>query len=115
MTEGSALRAELFFFWYTGKIMDLNKIPKQFCENVNIGATPEYFILALSSGEHLSAYTLTPQHAKRLTQSLAYNIEQFEKRYGEIKTEWTPGIQSPIQMIGGKGDGNKNDKGKGKK
>lgn len=89
--------------------MDLNKIPKQFCENVNIGATPEYFILALSSGVNQNAYTLTPQHAKRLTQSLAYNIEQFENRYGEIKTEWTPGIQSPIQMIEGKGDG-KNEK-----
>lgn len=94
--------------------MDLNKIPKQFCENVNIGATPEYFILALSSGVNQAAYTLTPQHAKRLTQSLAYNIEQFEQRYGEIKTEWKPGIESPIQILDVKGENSKNDKGKEK-
>lgn len=92
--------------------MDLNKIPKQFCENVNIGATPEYFILGLISGEDAKTYVLTPQHAKRLSQSLAYNISEFEKRYGEIKTEWAPGIQSPMQIIDIKNEGGK---GKGKK
>ena len=95
---------------YTLYTMDIHKISKQFCENVNIGATPEYFILVLSSGDEQNAYTLTPQHIKRLSQSLAYNVEQFENRYGEIKTEWTPGIQSPIQVIDIKSDGKKGKK-----
>lgn len=95
--------------------MDLNKIPKQFCENVNIGATPEFFILAMLSGENAMTYALTPQHAKRLSQSLAYNIAEFEKRYGEIGTEWTPGIQSPIQILDIKKGDENGGKGKGKK
>ncbi len=84
--------------------MDLKKIPKQFCENVNIGATPEFFILAMLSGENAMTYALTPQHAKRLSQSLAYNIAEFEKRFGEIKADWTPGVESPLQMLDIKGD-----------
>ncbi len=79
--------------------MDLKKTPKQFCDNVNIGATSEFFILAMLSGENAMTYALTPQHAKRLAQSLAYNIAEFEKRYGTIATEWTPGIQSPMQLL----------------
>jgi hypothetical protein len=31
--------------------------------------------------------------------SLEYNIKEFEKKFGEIKTEWSPGVQSPLQMI----------------
>lgn len=95
--------------------MDLNKTPKQFCENVNIGTTSEFFILALLSGEDAKTYVLTPQHAKRLSQSLAYHIAEFEKKYGEIGTEWTPGVQSPIQMTDIKKDSRKGDKEKGKK
>ncbi|HCC06272.1 TPA: hypothetical protein DEP94_02875 [Candidatus Nomurabacteria bacterium] len=79
--------------------MDLNKIPKQFCDNVNIGYNPETVILALASGQNLSVFALTPQHAKRLLLSLGHNIKEFEKNFGEIKTEWSPGIQSPIQIV----------------
>jgi hypothetical protein len=78
--------------------MDLNKIPKEFCENVNIGTSPEFFVLAMSSGEKMSAYTLTPQHAKRLLQSFAYHVDEFEKKNGTINAQWFPGIQSPIQI-----------------
>lgn len=96
--------------------MDLNRTPKLFCENVNIGVTSEFFILGLTSGDDAEAYVLTPQHAKRLSQSLAYNISEYEKKYGEIETKWTPGIESPIQMIDTKKDtGKDNGKGKGKK
>ena len=91
--------------------MDLNKIPKQFCDNVNIGYSQEFFVLALMSGQNLGVFALTPQHAKRLSLSLAYNIKEFEERFDEIKTDWAPGIQSPIQMIDlnkGKDEGEKN-------
>lgn len=79
--------------------MDLNKIPKQFCENVHMGYSKEAFMLALISGQNIAAFALTPQHAKRLLLSLEYNLQEFEKNFGEIKTEWMPGVQSPIQMI----------------
>jgi hypothetical protein len=85
--------------------MDLNKIPKQFCENVSIGVTPEFFVMAMLSGGNAMTYALTPQHAKRLAQSLAYNVQEFENRFGEIKAEWKPGVESPIQMVDLKGEG----------
>jgi hypothetical protein len=79
--------------------MDLSKLPKQFCDNVNMGYSEEFFILALLSGQNASIFALTPEHAKRLSLSLSYNIVEFENKFGAIKTEWFPGIQSPIQMI----------------
>lgn len=94
--------------------MDFSKIPKQFCENVEIGVTPEFFALKVSSGEESKAYVLTLQHAKRLSQSLSYNVAEFEKKYGEINAQWTPGIQSPIQMDTLKGGEDESKKKKGK-
>jgi hypothetical protein len=79
--------------------MDLNKIPKQFCDNITLAYSAEFFAVAMLSGQNLNAYTLTPQHAKRLLQYLSYNVENYEKTFGEIKADWKPGIQSPIQMI----------------
>ncbi len=90
--------------------MDFNKIPKKFCENVNIASSAEFFVITLASGEEISAYALTPQHAKRLVQSLSYNVSEFERKFGEIKAEWSPGIQSPIQINNIKGDKNKGKK-----
>lgn len=77
--------------------MDLNKIPKQFCENVVAGHTEEHFVLIMSVGETASAYALTPPHMKRLTQSLSHQVEEYEKKFGEIRASWAPGIKSPIQ------------------
>ena len=81
------------------RYMDLNKIPKQFCDNVTIAYSAEYFALALTAGQNVNAYSLTPAHAKRLVQYLSYNIENYERSFGEIQAKWAPGIESPIQMI----------------
>lgn len=79
--------------------MDLQKIPKQFCENITVAYSPEYFILAMLTGQNVNAYSLTPQHAKRLMQYLQYNVDNFEKNFGEIKAQWTPGVESPLQLV----------------
>lgn len=79
--------------------MDLNKLPKQFCDNVNMGFSAEALVLALMSGQNVSVFALSPEHAKRLSLSLAYNLKEYEKNFGEIKTEWIPGVESPIQLI----------------
>jgi hypothetical protein len=76
---------------------DLQKAPKQFCENIKIGYTPEYFIMGLSSGNQANIYSLTPGHVKRLSQYLADQIERFEKTNGHIDAEWNPNVPSPIQ------------------
>jgi len=77
--------------------MDFNKIPKQFCENVVAGHQQEFFVLIMGVGEAAHAYALTPQHMKRLTQSLTHQIEEYERDFGAINAKWSPGIESPIQ------------------
>lgn len=77
--------------------MELSKLPKQFCENIACAFSQEFFIVNMLSGENGTAYALTPQHMKRLAQYLAHQIADYEKQFGEIRAEWKPGIQSPIQ------------------
>lgn len=76
---------------------DLKKAPKLFCESINVAFTPEYFVMALSSGTQGAIYTLTPQHLKRLEQYLTHQISEYEKEHGEIKANWNPNIVSPVQ------------------
>ena len=85
--------------------MDLTKVPKQFCENISVAFSQEFYVMAMLAGENGIAYALSPQHMKRLAQYLAHQIEDYEKQFGEIKAEWKPGIQSPIQTKDVMGDG----------
>ena len=89
--------------------MDIAKAPKQFLDNVTGGFSEEFFVLAMLSGEHATAYALSPQHAKRLSQWLAYQVEDYEKKHKKIEAQWIPGTKSPIQStdlsMGEKGNG----------
>ena len=77
--------------------MDINKVPKQFCENISVAYSQEFFVMAMMTGEAGIAYALSPQHMKRLSQYLTHQIAEYEKNFGEIKAEWKPGMMSPIQ------------------
>ena len=77
--------------------MDINKIPKQFCENVLAARSKESFTLGMLAGEGGTFYALSPQHFKRLVQNLKYQLDEYEGEFGEIDAEWVPGVQSPIQ------------------
>jgi len=84
--------------------MDINKVPKQFCENISVAFSQEFFVMAMITGETGIAYALSPQHMKRLSQYLTHQIAEYEKAFGGIEAEWKPGIRSPIQtkdVIGG--------------
>ncbi len=76
---------------------DLSKIPKQFCENVLAGHSKESFVVVMLVGETAQAYALSPEHMKRLVQSLTHQVEEYERRFGAIDATWSPGIESPIQ------------------
>jgi hypothetical protein len=76
---------------------DLKSAPKLFCESIQIGHTPEYFAMGLSSGSQAHIFSLTPAHAKRLLLYLTYEITEFEKKNGTIETTWIPHVKSPIQ------------------
>lgn len=73
-------------------------MPKQFTESVVTAYTEEYFALAILSGQNVAGFALTPEHAKRLTMSLAHNVEEYERTFGTIDADWKPGIESPIQI-----------------
>ncbi len=77
--------------------MDLNKVPKQFCENITVGFSQESFVMGMLNGEQGTFYVLTPQHMKRLAQYLATQVADYEKKFATINAEWKPGIESPIQ------------------
>lgn len=76
--------------------LDLSQVPKQLCENVLAGFTGEAFFMGLAVGNHLSAYALTPEHAKRLAKLLTEKVATFEKQYRAIDEE--PKIPSPMQI-----------------
>ncbi len=85
--------------------MDINKIPKQFCENVVAARSKETFILGMLAGENGTFFALSPEHFKRLVQNLTHQLGEYEKEFGKIDAEWVPGVQSPIQtkdVMGGK-------------
>ena len=77
--------------------IDLNKVPKQFCENVTVGFTQESFVMGLLNGENGTFYVLTPEHMKRLSQYLTSQVADYEKAYKKIDAKWSPGIESPYQ------------------
>lgn len=77
---------------------DFQTESKIFCESISVAFTPEYFIVGIASGSQNKMYTITPQHAKRFQQYLKHQVDDFEKKHGEIKAEWVPGVVSPVQM-----------------
>jgi len=78
---------------------DLKKSPKLFCESITVGFTPEYFVMALSSGNQAGIYSMTPEHMKRLAQYLSHEVSEYEKEHGEIKANWNPNVLSPVQRM----------------
>lgn len=76
---------------------DLKQAPKLFAENIKIGFSPEYFVMAVSSGSQAQFYSLTPGHAKRLMQYLEHELTAFEAKHGPITADWNPNVVSPVQ------------------
>ncbi len=81
-------------------MINFQKTPKQFCDSISIAFNKEFFAMAMLNGESHTIYSLTPGHLKRLSQYATHQVAEYEKQFGEIKTEpWTSGVRSPLQMI----------------
>ena len=80
------------------KQIDLNQLGKQFCDNCVVGMNNEAFFLIPIAGQQATAYVLTPEHAKRLSQSLTHYVQLYEKNNRPITSNWTEHMPSPIQM-----------------
>lgn len=53
---------------------------------VNMGFNEEHFNFMITSGNQGRQFTATPKHAKRIYLLLKQQIENYEKQFGEIKT-----------------------------
>lgn len=77
--------------------LDLNQLPKKFCDGAIGGHGKDVFTFAITSGTALDTYATTPQIMKSIAGWMMSQIATYEKQYGEI--DMTPAqIQSPIQV-----------------
>ncbi len=79
------------------KTIDLNQVPKKFCDGAIGGFNKETFIIVPTSGTELMPLITTPQIAKSIAIWLLNNVQEYEKQFGEIDMI-PPQIQSPIQI-----------------
>ena len=79
------------------KKVDLNQIPKKFCDGAIGAYGKEIFSFALTSGNSLDSFALTPQIMKSIAIWMNKQIENYEKQFGQIDMT-PPPIQSPIQI-----------------
>ena len=54
---------------------------------VNMGFDEESFHFLITSGNQRRQFSATPKHAKRIYLLLKKQIEEYEKKFGEIKTQ----------------------------
>jgi hypothetical protein len=86
--------------------IDINQLPKKFCDGALGGHSKEVFSFALTSGNTLDSFASTPQVMKSIAIWLAGQIQAYEKQFGPIDMT-PPQIQSPLQAADLKQGGGK--------
>ncbi|MDP3014736.1 MAG: hypothetical protein Q8M92_10865 [Candidatus Subteraquimicrobiales bacterium] len=77
--------------------INMNQLPKKFCDGAIGAYGKELFSFALTSGNNLDSFATTPQIMKSIAIWINGQVQNYEKQFGEI--DMTPAqIQSPIQM-----------------
>ncbi len=77
--------------------VDMNQLPKKFCDGAIGAHGKELFSFALTSGNNLDSFATTPQIMKSIAIWINGQVENYEKSFGEIDMT-PPKITSPIQM-----------------
>lgn len=68
--------------------IQINMDPNSYMINMmNMGFDEEMFRFLIMSGNQGRQFTATPKHAKRIFLLLKQQIENYEKQFGEIKTQ----------------------------
>ena len=79
------------------KKIDLNQVPKKFCDG-SVGAFgKELFTFGITSGAAVDMYATTPQIMKSISIWLNKQINDYEANFGEIDMT-PPDVKSPIQF-----------------
>lgn len=77
--------------------INMNQLPKKFCDGAIGAFGKELFSFALTSGNNLDSFATTPQTMKSIAIWINEQVQNYEKQFGEIDMT-PPQIQSPIQM-----------------
>ncbi len=77
--------------------VDLNQVPKKFCDGAIGAHGKEIFSFIITSGNNMDAYATTPQIMKSIAMWMNEQVQNYEKQFGEIDMV-IPQIQSPIQV-----------------
>lgn len=87
------------------KNIDINQLPKKFCDGALGGFGRDLFSFCLTSGNSLDSFATTPQTMKSIAIWMNGQIQNYEKQFGQIDMT-PPKIQSPIQISDLKSDKN---------
>lgn len=79
------------------KKINMNQLPKKFCDGAIGSHSKEIFYFTLTSGNNLDSYAATPQVMKSIAVWVQKQVENYEKSFGVIDMT-PPKITSPIQM-----------------
>lgn len=74
------------------------KLPKLILEATRVAFTEKHFFVAIKNGLNITVQAVDPAHMKQIVQSFNHQLEAYEKKYGEVKAEWSPNMLSPIQL-----------------
>ena len=77
--------------------IDINQLPKKFCDGAIGAHGKEIFSFSLTSGNNLESYATTPQIMKSIAIWMTEQVTNYEKQFGLIDMT-APQIQSPIQI-----------------
>ena len=77
--------------------IDMNQLPKKLCDGAIGAYGKEIFSFALTSGNNLDSFAVTPQVMKSIASWMNAQVENYEKQFGVIDMT-PPQISSPIQM-----------------
>lgn len=77
--------------------IDFNQLPKKFCDGALGAFNKDSIIFCMTSGNSLDPYATTPQIAKSIAKFFSQQIENYEKKFGEIDMT-IPLIPSPMQI-----------------
>ncbi len=86
--------------------IDMNQLPKKFCDGAIGAYGKEFFSFALTSGNTLDTFVATPTQMKSIANWINNQVTNYEKQFGEIDMT-PPHIQSPLQIADLKDQGDK--------
>jgi hypothetical protein len=79
------------------KKIDFNQLPKKFIDGAIGGYGKEVFTFALTSGNNLDPYAVTPTTMKSIAEWMKAQVESYEEQFGTIEVKPSV-VQSPIQI-----------------